>query len=167
MSNQTDKFRKGRRLHLFVEVDGTLKSIAAATSCGCDLQASTTEITNKDTQAGMTDVEVTTLSGTLHTENMFAVNDGKKGLGYYDLFDLWKAGEKIPFTYQAAAATEDDEAPAGGWSPDDTDDDWLAGYAVITSLSSTAPNDGVATFSCDMTITGEVTHEQPAAVDNG
>ncbi|SFF96462.1 hypothetical protein [Prevotella sp. KH2C16] len=147
-------YKKGKNLMLFING----KSIAAATTCTNSFSANTTEVTNKDTADGMTDIEVTTISGTLHTENMFTVGDSVKGLGYFDLFDLMKAKTPIDFTYQDATPTEDGVAPANGWEESAAIDDYLSGKCFLTSLDTNAPNGETATFTADFTITGDVKH---------
>ena len=130
------------------------KSIAGATTCSASFSMNTSEITNKDTPAGMSDIEPTTMTGTLHTENMFCVPG--EGKTYYDLFDSMKSKAKL--TWKFADATEiDAAAPTGGFTPDDQKD-VLSGECYITSLEANAPNGEIATFTCDLTVTGDVTH---------
>lgn len=142
-------YMRGKNLMLFVGG----KSIAAATTCSMSLSMNTSEITNKDTAAAMTDIEPTTMNGTLHTENMFCST--AEGKSYYDLFDLMKAKTKVQWKV-AAATNGDQEVPSGGFTPGSGES--LSGDAYITGLDMNAPNGEIATFTCDLTITGDIEH---------
>lgn len=149
-------YQKGKNLMLFLEG----KSIAGATTCSLSLTMNTSEITNKDTPAAMTDIEPTTMSGTLHTENMFCST--AEGKSYYELFDLMKAKTKV--NWKMSPATDGDGAvPAAGFTPL-VNAEHLSGTAYITGLEQNDPNGEIATFTCDLTITGDITH---AAASNG
>jgi predicted secreted protein len=143
-------YQKGKNLMLFVSG----KSIAGATTCSLSLSMNTSEITNKDTPAAMTDIEPTTMNGTLHTENMFCST--AEGKSYYDLFDLMKAKTKVQWK-MTPATDGDGEVPTAGFVPM-SNAEGLSGDAYITSLESNAPNGEIATFTCDLTVTGDITH---------
>lgn len=144
-------YQKGKNLMLFVGG----KSIAGATTCSLSLSMNTSEITNKDTPAAMTDIEPTTMNGTLHTENMFCST--AEGKSYYDLFDLMKSKTKVQ--WKMTPATDGDGAvPTAGFVPLNNAEG-LSGDAYITSLESNAPNGEIATFTCDLTVTGDITHD--------
>lgn len=143
-------YQKGKNLMLFL--NGT--SIAGATLCSLSLTMNTSEITNKDTPAAMTDIEPTTMNGTLHTENMFcSVAEGKS---YYGLFDCMKNKTKLNWKMQTAN-NGDEAVPTGGFTPNSSAEG-LSGTCYITSLEQNAPNGEIATFTCDLTVTGDITH---------
>ena len=143
-------YQKGKNLMLFLEG----KSIAGAATCSLSLTMNTSEITNKDTRAAMTDIEPTTMNGTLHTENMFcSVAEGK---GYYYLFKHMKKKTKLTWK-MAPAINGDEEVPSGGFEPS-TSGDYLSGTCYITGLEQNAPNGEIATFTCDFTVTGDITN---------
>lgn len=148
-------YQKGKNLMLFIGG----KSIAGATTCSLSLQMNTSEITNKDTAAAMTDIEPTTMNGTLHTENMFcSVAEGKS---YYDLFDAMKAKTKVAWKLQPAT-DGDQSVPTGGFTPQ-SGAEGLSGYGYITALEQNAPNGEIATFTCDITVTGDITHSSSSS----
>lgn len=143
-------YQKGKNLMLFLGG----KSIAGATTCSLSLTMNTSEITNKDTAAAMTDIEPTTMNGTLHTENMFCAT--AEGKSYYDLFDAMKAKTKLE--WKMSPATDGDGAvPTAGFTPL-TGAEHLSGYAYITGLEQNDPNGEISTFTCDLTVTGDITH---------
>jgi len=66
---------------------------------------------------------------------------------------------KTKVQWKMTPATDGDAiVPTGGFVPL-TNAEGLSGDAYITSLESNAPNGEIATFTCDLTVTGDITHD--------
>ena len=153
----SNTYQKGKNLMLFLGD----KSIAGATTCSLSLTMNTSEITNKDTAAAMTDIEPTTMNGTLHTENMFC--SVAEGRSYYYLFRHMK--KKTKLTWKMAPATNGDQSvPSGGFTPS-TSGNYLTGSCYITSLEQNDPNGEISTFTADFTVTGDITNPGSSSSD--
>lgn len=162
----TNKVIKGKQLMIFVNG----KSIAAATSHSMQVSTETADTTSKDSGGMWSEIEVTKMSWTVSTENLFCVEG--TGTTYDAIHDLMIAGTKIAVVFTSKSATEKDMdfAPAAGWTSDITitNVDGKAsatgtagfigvayyGYAYITDLSINAANGDNATFSATLTGTG-------------
>lgn len=141
---------KGKNLMLL----GDSKSFAAATNCNVNLSANTTEVTNKDTDAFSSDFEVTSVSGTLHTENMF-VKTTTAGLTPAAVLARFGKGKKMPFVF-GVIENSDGEVETGGWKAPTKG--LLSGTCIITNVQITATNKEYAQLTADMTITGTITY---------
>lgn len=152
-------YEKSKNLMLF----GDSKSFAAATSCNVNLTANTTEVTNKDTDAHSSDYEVTSVSGTVHTENMF-VKTKTAGLTPAAVLARFGKGKKMPFVF-ANVDNSDGEVTEGGWKvPTNA---LLSGTCIFTNVQITATNKEYAQMTVDATITGTITYPEDDTAANG
>ena len=150
---------KGGDLMLFIDVNGTKKSIAFATNHTISISADTKETSTKDSGGLWQTSEVNMLSWTCSSENL--IGDPMAGIGYDDLFDIMVSRKPVTGVF----ALEGDStnymegklgaAPAAGWKP--KTDDGYTGQMVITNLEKNAQNGENATFKVDFTGIGELT----------
>lgn len=123
-----------------ITIGGT--KVGHATSSGIDQSLATQEISSKDTGGGAyTETIAAKISWTMPVEFLFnldATIDTVDALTYEDLHDLFSA--------RAAVAVKITTGVTG-----DTE---YTGNALITALSSSFPNDEVATGSCTLTGVG-------------
>ena len=139
---------KGGDMMLFVGG----KSIAYATSHTLEINADTTDVSNKDEGGGnWATSEVNMLNWSCTSENLYSVDgEGKK---FDELFDLMIAKEPIAAVFSVKSQSVD-EVPQGGWSPSTPK---YTGNVIITSLSLNAPNGEYATFTANFQGVGALT----------
>lgn len=163
MSNQVIK---GKQLMVFMNG----KSVAAATTHSLNITTETADTTSKDTGGMFSEIEVTKVSWTMSTENLFCI-DGT-GATYDELFDALVAGTKVKLVFTSKTTTEKslDEAPEAGWTSNiqinsaggvisaTGDPGYIGtayyGYAYITDLSLNAANGDNATYTATFTGSG-------------
>ncbi len=125
-----------------VEIGGTL--VGHATSSGIDMSLATQEISSKDTGGGSyTEAIAGKISWTMPCEFLFnldATIDAAARLTYEDLHDLFVARTAVAVKITTGV----------------TGDTEYSGNALITALSSSFPNDEVATGSCTLTGVGAI-----------
>lgn len=128
------------------------KSIAYATNHTLEINAETTDTSNKDEGGGdWSSNEVRLLNWAATSENLYSL-DGQ-GDNFADLFDIMVAKTPVQAVFARKSETATD-VPTGGWSsrvPKYT------GNVVITSLSLNAPNGEYATYSVQFTGVGALT----------
>ena len=142
---------KGKKLMVFIKKENTYKSIALSTNHTLTLSASTSDLAvrSKDDAKGKswTDSEINEMSWSVSSESLVGTGEGQ---GWGDIMDLYLAGEKVELVFDGVAA---DGAPAGGYSPAASGDDFqgLKGQALITSLTVNAPLEDNATYTVEFT----------------
>ena len=149
--------RNGSDLMLFANG----KSIGAATSCKININAETTDASNKDEgNGGWTTPSVKKLNFEASSENFFL--DTAKGNNFDDLFDLMIAKTVIDIVFsldKIAAEKELPEAPANGWTLPSAG--LYRGKAIITSLDANAPSGDNATYSTQFKGVGKLERVDP------
>lgn len=156
---------KGGDLMLFVDVDGTKKSIGFATSHTLSISAETTETSTKDSGGVWARPEVSTLSWTASTENLCGVSGSSATYG--DLIALMTAREPISAVFALEGDSENytskkefDLPETGFWKPiADDGQNYFEGKVIITSVEVNAPNGDNATFSVEFTGVGALTNK--------
>lgn len=139
---------KGGDLMLFVNG----KSIAYATNHTLEINGETQNDGHKDVSGDWDSIDVTKLSWTASSENLYSV-DGR-GRMYGDLESLMIYHTKIDLVLSMKAPTTYTEPPVQGWY---TRDQGYTGKAIITDLQLNAPNGEYATFSIQFTGVGPLT----------
>lgn len=136
---------KGGDMMLFIDN----KSIAYATNHTLEINAETSDTSNKDEGAGdWATQEVTLLSWTASSENLYST-DGQ-GNNFSDLFDLMIAKQPIDAIFSRKTGNATD-VPTGGWTSSAPK---YKGKVVITSLSLNAQNGEYSTFTANFTGVG-------------
>lgn len=147
------------------------RTVALATDCSAELSLELFDAKTKD-DIGANDVPGD-ISGTLSTDALLGINEGKKQQTFDSLTNLFFAKQEISFEVFLAANAMD--ALQG--------EDWtngpmkskgfsrLIGKALITSLRISGKVTGMATYSAQMKIQGEVAEAEQttltASVDEG
>lgn len=139
---------KGGDLMLFVNG----KSIAYATNHTIEISGETQQEGHKDISSDWDSIDVTKLSWTASSENLYSV-DGK-GRMYGDLESLMVYHTKIDLVLSMKAPITYTEPPVDGWY---TQDIGYTGKAIITDLQLNAPNGEYATFTVQFTGVGPLT----------
>lgn len=121
------------------------KTLGCATSCSVEINSDDIDISCKDTgQWGATKRGKMSWSAT--SDNLMVVAD------YTELVDAMLAGKSLDFVFATVAnkdkTTDPDDdghiVPEGGWT---SSNDMYSGKAVISSISMTAGNGELATYS--------------------
>lgn len=139
---------KGGDLMLFVNG----KSIAYATNHTLEINGETQNDGHKDVSGDWDSIDVTKLSWSASSENLYSV-DGR-GRMYGDLESLMIYHTKIDLVLSMKAPITYTEPPVDGWY---TRDQGYTGKAIITDLQLNAPNGEYATFSIQFTGVGALT----------
>lgn len=147
---------QGQDLMLFVKTsDGTLKSIAFATSHTLSTSMETVDNSNKDEGAGRwSSYTAGMMQWSCTSENLMA-EKATNGHTFNSLFDVYLSRQPIEvafalqkdYTDLTTKLDSDWEAPSTGWSPSANQ---YTGTALITNLEVTAQNGQVATYSITM-----------------
>ncbi len=148
----------GSNLMVFVEVNGTIKSIACATNHSMDINTEVISTSCKDADGGKWDSSEPGLSSwTMSTENL--CSDCTKGATEADLVDIMLSRKPVVVVFGLEGNSPDyldgklEDAPATGWTPS-TKAPQYKGKAYITAFNKTAQNGQLATFSATFTGTG-------------
>lgn len=136
---------------LFVTVENAKKAIAAATSHTLEINLETQETSSKDSGGAWQESEGTILSWTASSENLRCNDENNVGLKYEDLVDMMIERKPVELVLGPKKETVD-MVPEAGWSP--ATSGCRKGMAIITKISSSAPNVDKATFNVDFTGTG-------------
>lgn len=146
----------GSDLMLFVEYNGTKKSIAYATSHSLEISADTKDISTKDNGNGIwSNAEVGMMSWSTSSENLCCLDD-PHGMGYNELVEIMLKRQPIEvcFALQSSITDYTDkidkefEVPSTGWAYDSANN--YHGKAIITSLNLTAQNGEKANYSVQL-----------------
>ena len=121
------------------------KAIAGAKSCKITVNASTLDVSSKDSGIWAEKMGGQ-LSFNASSENLFVLTEFK------DLFNKLIAREKITISFGYVLNREDNGVPGGGWNMSDTST--YTGDAIITSLDANASNGDIASFSINLEGTG-------------
>lgn len=152
---------KGGHLMMYIsetEADlktGTYVSIALATNHTLNLSADSQDTSNKDEGGGdWASNEASTLSWTLDTENMMAL-DGQ-GKNFDDLFDYFSKKKTLYIAFGERAGEAGEDVKSGGWTPDTTTSGKAnyTGSCQITSLTVNAQNGEYANYTATFTGVG-------------
>lgn len=135
---------KGGDMMLFLNS----KSIAYATSHTLTISGDTQDTSNKDEGGDWASNEISKLSWTAQSENMYSI-DGK-GSNFDDLFDIMVAKTPVSATFSKKKETDTD-VPETGWTASKPD---YEGKVIITSLELNAPNGEYATYTVQFTGVG-------------
>lgn len=146
------KVLKGGELMIFLPKEDGKAAIAAATSHSLEINLETQETSSKDSGGAWQESEGTILNWTVTSENLRCVDEDNPGLKYDDLVDMMLRREKVEVVLGPRASVTDDKMPASGWTP--ATSGCRKGMAIITKISSSAPNGDKATFSVNLTGTG-------------
>lgn len=152
----------GADLMVFVNKDGTLKSIAYATSHQMNVTMNTKDTSTKDNGNGMwSNFEAGLMGWTLQSDNLMS-DSAENGLSMNDLFEIMLLREPVDVAFALQVDLEDYkdkldqvfEAPKGGWTPDPNN--YYHGKVLVTALNITAPNGEKATASVTLTGCGNL-----------
>ncbi len=148
----------GSHLMMFVEVNGSMKSIACATSHSLDINSEVISTSCKDSSGGKWDTSEPGMSSwTMSTENL--CSDCSKGVTEETIVELMLSRKPVTICFGLEGNSPDflegklEDAPATGWTPS-TKAPQYKGTAYITSFNKTAQNGQLATFSATFTGTG-------------
>lgn len=140
---------------LFVTVAAnTKKAIAMATSHSLKIGMETKETTSKDAGGAWQELEGGILNWSATSDNLRCADEDNPGATYDDLVDLMLERKPIEVVLGEKAETAD-MVPAAGWTP--KAGKCRKGMALITDITSNAPNGGNATFTVSLTGTGALT----------
>lgn len=160
---------------------GQPKSVGGATSHTLSLNQSLTSVSCKDYGSGrwsqqapgLLDWSVSSEHYVIDTQNnqsagvtdsSFAtLDDSRFGLGYADMFNYMVARKPIFLTFGIEGSSKSPnekkdhpDSSTNGWAIDKTKHGYYCGYAYITSLVQNAPNGDLASYSIELTGTGEL-----------
>lgn len=121
------------------------KTLACATSCSVEVSSDSIDVSCKDT-AGFAASIPGRISWSISSDNLFVLGD------YQKLMDHFIAKDTLDVVFSTVANFDDKTdpdaeghvVPTGGWTPSN---DLYHGKCVITSLSLSANNGEVATYS--------------------
>lgn len=131
---------------LMIFADG--QSIACAKSCKITLNASSIEVSSKDS-GKWTERISGKLSWNASSENLFVLTE------YKDLFEKLVAREKVTLTFGYITNGNENGKPEGGWTMDATNT--YTGSAIISSIDANASDGDIATYSINFEGTGALT----------
>lgn len=146
----------------FANVNGTLKSVAYATSHTMDVTMQTVDTSTKDDGNGMwQNFEAGLMGWTMQTNNLMS-DVAADGSSFNELFEAMLLREPIEVAFglqnnnpdYSKKLNEEFKAPQGGWTPDTKNQ--YHGKALITSLNITANNGEKATASATFTGCGNL-----------
>ena len=140
MPATTQGLVNGSLIALYKDVSGVLTKIANLTSTDFELTKDTIDATNKD-GSDYKEFLVGLNSWTLSAEGIFEEDDSTTNLSPKEVLDDMIAGEAITVVMTSKVSG----------------DLQLTGQAVMTSFSWNAPVNDVATFSCSLQGSGELT----------
>jgi predicted secreted protein len=150
-------YLKGSDMMVFATIGTELKSIAYATNHTLTIGTNTTEISTKDSGAGVwIEQQVQKLNWSITSENLFTFEGGGKGHSFEDLYNKMITREPLTLVFALEnSVVKPDIVPSEGWSP--TTKSRFAGSAYITDFSINAPDGDNVSASVTFSGTGSLT----------